>query len=170
MNPGAYFKYLTTPIGLIELCAGDKSLRAVEFVDHPRHLSRTTSLLEEAAAQLNGYFHEERHRFDLPLALDGTDFQVAVWQELLKIPYGCAVSYRDVARRVGRPKAVRAVGAANARNPIAVIVPCHRVIGANGNLTGYASGLWRKAWLLQHEGCRQAEGDPARGSRPVRPQ
>lgn len=169
MSQGAYFKYLTTPIGMIELCAGEESLRAVEFVDHPRHLSRTTTLLEEAAIQLAGYFHEQRHRFDLPLAFAGTAFQMAVWQELLKIPYGCAVSYRDIARRVGRPKAVRAVGAANARNPIAVIVPCHRVIGANGNLTGYASGLWRKAWLLQHEGCKQVEGDPIR-TRPVRPQ
>jgi methylated-DNA-[protein]-cysteine S-methyltransferase len=169
LSNGAYFKYLTTPIGMMELCAGETSLQAVEFVDHPRHLSRTTPLLEEAATQLTGYFHDQWHRFDLPLSLQGTDFQMAVWQELLKIPFGCAVSYRDIARRVGRPGAVRAVGAANARNPIAVIVPCHRVIGANGHLTGYASGLWRKAWLLEHEGCRQVRSDPAK-ARWVRPQ
>ena len=78
---------------------------------------------------------------------------MAVWRHLMEIPYGCAVSYRQVAEAVGRPRAVRAVGAANGKNPIAIIVPCHRVIGANGRLTGYASGLWRKAWLLKHEGC-----------------
>ncbi|HDI58993.1 MAG TPA: methylated-DNA--[protein]-cysteine S-methyltransferase [Desulfobacteraceae bacterium] len=154
---------------MMELCAGENSLRAAEFVDHPRRLSRTTPLLEEAAGQLNGYFRDQRHGFDLPLYFDGTAFQVAVWQELQKIPYGCAVSYQDIARRVGRPNAVRAVGAANARNPLAIIVPCHRVIGANGHLTGYASGLWRKAWLLRHEGCQQVQSEPAK-TRWVRPQ
>jgi len=169
LSEAPYFKYLTTPIGLMELCAGEKALRAVEFVDHPRHLSRTTSLLEEAAAQLNDYFQDHRRGFDLPLSLEGTAFQMNVWQELRQIPYGCAVSYQDIARRIGRPRAVRAVGAANSRNPIAIIVPCHRVVGANGHLTGYASGLWRKAWLLQHEGCKQVRIDPA-NSRSARPQ
>jgi len=169
LSEGPYFKYITTPIGMMELCAGENSLRAAEFVDHPRRLSRTTPLLEEAAGQLNGYFRDQRHGFDLPLYFDGTAFQVAVWQELQKIPYGCAVSYQDIARRVGRPNAVRAVGAANARNPLAIIVPCHRVIGANGHLTGYASGLWRKAWLLRHEGCQQVQSEPAK-TRWVRPQ
>jgi methylated-DNA-[protein]-cysteine S-methyltransferase len=152
-----FFKYLTTPIGMMELCANATSLRAVEFVDHPRYLSQTTPLLEEAVVQLNGYFHDQRRLFDLPLSFDGTAFQMVVWQELLEIPYGCTASYQDIARRLGRPRAVRAVGAANARNPITIVVPCHRVIGTNGSLTGYASGLWRKAWLLEHEGCKQIQ-------------
>lgn len=152
-----YCKYTPSPLGLLEICADDDHLTSLEFVDHPRHLAGANPLVDEAAAQLGAYFSGDRDRFDLPLVFRGTDFQVAVWRHLMQIPYGCAVSYQQVAVAVGRPRAVRAVGAANSKNPIAIVVPCHRVIGSDGRLTGYASGLWRKAWLLKHEGCHDVE-------------
>ncbi|MCL4299245.1 MAG: methylated-DNA--[protein]-cysteine S-methyltransferase [Anaerolineae bacterium] len=102
-------------------------------------------------AQLDAYFKGEGREFSFKLEPAGTDFQKAVWRQLLTIPYGQTASYLDVARQVSNEKAVRAVGAANGQNPIAIIVPCHRVIGSNGQLTGYGGGLWRKAWLLNHE-------------------
>lgn len=114
-------------------------------------------MLARAAAQLAAYFAGERRDFDLPLAPQGTPFQQRVWDALLAIPYGAVRSYGDVARAIGRPAASRAVGAANGRNPIAIIVPCHRVIGASGQLTGYGGGLPTKRWLLEHE-QRHASG------------
>ncbi|MCB8943641.1 MAG: methylated-DNA--[protein]-cysteine S-methyltransferase [Ardenticatenaceae bacterium] len=105
----------------------------------------------EVIAQLLAYFAGERHDFELPLAFNGTEFQNAVWQELQNIPYGETTSYGELARRIGRPKAVRAVGAANGANPIPLVVPCHRVIGSNGSLTGYGGGLPIKKALLAHE-------------------
>jgi methylated-DNA-[protein]-cysteine S-methyltransferase len=104
-------------------------------------------------AQLAEYFAGERRQFDVSLKLVGTPFQQRVWRELLKIPFGATITYAQLARRLGKPAAVRAVGNANARNPISILVPCHRVIGANGNLTGYAGGLIRKKWLLEREAC-----------------
>ena len=110
-------------------------------------------MLQRAAAQLNEFFSGQRQSFDLPLDLtNGTAFQQAVWQALLAIPFGQTTSYGELARRIGRPKAVRALGAAVGRNPIGIIVPCHRVIGADGSLTGYAGGLDRKTALLRIEG------------------
>jgi methylated-DNA-[protein]-cysteine S-methyltransferase len=108
-------------------------------------------VLSATRAQLGEYFAGRRQDFDLPLAPAGTAFQRAVWTELLRIPFGNTTSYGDIAARVGGPRAVRAVGAANGRNPIALIVPCHRVIGGNGRLTGYGGGLPTKHWLLSHE-------------------
>jgi methylated-DNA-[protein]-cysteine S-methyltransferase len=108
--------------------------------------------LAAAAAQLDEYFAGERRDFDLELDLRGTEFQRAVWDELLRIPYGETMSYGELARRLGRPERVRAVGAANGRNPVAIVVPCHRVIGADGSLTGYGGGLDRKRALLAVEG------------------
>ena len=110
-----------------------------------------TPLLQEAEEQLNEYFAGARREFDLPLAPKGTPFQKAVWAEMNKIPYGETRTYGQLAQAIGSPKAVRAVGLANGANKIAVIVPCHRVVGANGTLTGYAGGLERKRWLLAHE-------------------
>jgi methylated-DNA-[protein]-cysteine S-methyltransferase len=106
------------------------------------------------AAQLGDYFAGKRRSFDLPLNLRGTEFQLAVWNELLNVPYGETITYAELARRIGRPSAIRAVGAANGANPIPIIVPCHRVIGSNGTLTGYGGGIDRKQWLLAHEGRR----------------
>jgi methylated-DNA-[protein]-cysteine S-methyltransferase len=110
--------------------------------------------LGKVITQLTQYFTGQRKSFDLELAMRGTEFQLAVWNELLRIPYGDTISYAELARRIGRPAAVRAVGAANGANPIPVIVPCHRVIGANGSLTGYGGGIERKQWLLALEGRR----------------
>jgi methylated-DNA-[protein]-cysteine S-methyltransferase len=111
-----------------------------------------TPLLEQAAEELDAYFAGRRQRFQVPLAPEGTPFQRQVWAALTTIPFGATWSYAKLARTVGRPAAVRAVGAANGRNPIALFVPCHRVIGADGSLTGYGGGLPRKRWLLAHEG------------------
>ena len=108
-------------------------------------------MLARAAAQLRAYFAGERTVFDLPLAPDGSGFQRLVWQALERIPYGVTRSYGELAAAIGRPAASRAVGSANSRNPISIIVPCHRVIGANGALTGYAGGMRAKRWLLEHE-------------------
>jgi methylated-DNA-[protein]-cysteine S-methyltransferase len=101
--------------------------------------------------QLDEYFTNKREIFDIPLDLKGTDFQKRVWSELLKIPYGKTISYKELSLKLGDVKSIRAVGAANGANPVSIIVPCHRVIGSDGSLTGYAGGLWRKQWLLEHE-------------------
>ncbi|RUO48546.1 methylated-DNA--[protein]-cysteine S-methyltransferase [Pseudidiomarina donghaiensis] len=112
---------------------------------------RACTVTEQAAQQLLEYFNGKRLIFDLPLAPAGTDFQQQVWQALLSVSYGHTASYGDIARLIKNPKGVRAVGLANSRNPIAIIIPCHRIIGANGTLTGYAGGLDKKEWLLRHE-------------------
>ena len=112
-----------------------------------------TPLLQEAEEQLNEYFAGARREFDLPLAPKGTPFQKAVWAEMCRIPYGETRTYGQLAQAIGSPKAVRAVGLANGANPVGVVVPCHRVIGSDGSLTGYGGGLERKRWLLTHEGA-----------------
>ena len=149
--------YLDTPIGEL-LLAGDES--GLSLVGFPQGKMRQApepdwSLDEapfaEARRQLREYFAGERKVFDLPLHVTGTDFQVRVLEELQRIPYGATASYGDVAERIGRPKAVRAVGAANGRNPIPIIIPCHRVIGRGGSLTGFGGGLETKAALLRLE-------------------
>jgi methylated-DNA-[protein]-cysteine S-methyltransferase len=115
---------------------------------------RDDAAFREVRNQLCAYFEGELIEFEIPLHLEGTDFQLRVWQELMSIPYGTTISYAEQAQRIGRPGAARAVGAANGRNPISIVVPCHRVIGANGTLTGYGGGLDRKQWLLEHETIR----------------
>lgn len=112
------------------------------------------SVLQLTMTQLTEYFSGRRKDFDLPLAASGTAFQQSVWQALREIPFGQTASYLDLAQSIKNPKAVRAVGSANGKNPISIVVPCHRVIGTNGKLTGYAGGLDRKLWLLEHEGCK----------------
>ena len=111
-----------------------------------------TGRLEDLSTQLGEYFSGKRKTFDYPLAPKGTEFQLAVWNALLEIPYGDTTTYAELARRIGRPSAVRAVGAANGANPIPIVVPCHRIIGTSGTLVGYGGGLDRKRWLLEHEG------------------
>jgi methylated-DNA-[protein]-cysteine S-methyltransferase len=139
-----------TPIGPLLLTAEDGRLSGVAFADSAEARSSEPVLLE-AEAQLRAYFDGERERFELPLAPRGTPFQVSVWEALLEIPYGSTTTYSELAAAIGRPSACRAVGAANGRNPLAVIVPCHRVIGAAGALTGYGGGLERKRLLLALE-------------------
>jgi methylated-DNA-[protein]-cysteine S-methyltransferase len=139
-----------TPIGPLLLRASDGSLTGVSFAASSS-ASSTEPLLLEAEAQLEAYFAGELERFDLPLAPRGTVFQQSVWERLREIPYGTTATYAELAAAIGRPSACRAVGAANGRNPLPVIVPCHRVIGAAGALTGYGGGLGRKRRLLALE-------------------
>ncbi len=161
-----YYTHCDSPVGMLLLTADDKALTGIHFSggrqpeieadwrerpDHP--------VLRAAARQLEEYFAGRRRRFDLPLAPEGTPIQRAVWEALRAIPYGETQSYGDVARRIGRPKAVRAVGAANGSNPISIVVPCHRVIGADGSLTGYGGGLPRKKKLLALEQAASGQSD-----------
>ena len=137
----------------LRVIAGDSGLRAIEFEPEPIEGERNDShpLLGETVRQLREYFDGTRREFALPLELQGTDFQRRVWEMLLTIPYGETRSYRELAQAIGAPKAVRAVGAANGANPLPIVVPCHRVIGANGKLTGYGGGLPLKKRLLELE-------------------
>ena len=152
-----YYCYLDTPIGELLLAGDEDALCMVEFPsDGERQPPQPDWQFSEepftdAREQLSAYFAGARTSFNLPLRPGGTDFQLQVLDELQKIPYGTTTSYGDIARRIGRPKAVRAVGAANGRNPIPIIIPCHRVVGSNGDLTGFAGGLSIKKALIRHE-------------------
>ena len=152
-----YYCYLDSPVGDLLLAGDGEALCGIGFPDGPvRREPGTDWILNQkplrpAQRQLTEYFAGKRRQFDLPLRLHGTAFQIRVLRALQGIPYGETVSYGDIARRIGRPKAVRAVGAANGRNPIPIVIPCHRVIGANGKLTGFGGGLKTKAMLLRLE-------------------
>lgn len=152
---------MQSPVGELTLIASPRGLRAVLW---PRELAEpeaiapaddgdpaAAAILRDTVTQLEEYFAGERHEFELPLDPHGTPFQQSAWLELRRIPYGETISYGEQARRLGDPNKSRAVGAANGRNPISIIVPCHRVVGANGSLTGFAAGVEAKAWLLHHE-------------------
>jgi methylated-DNA-[protein]-cysteine S-methyltransferase len=151
------YTQIESPLGPLLLVADDAGLRRVEFVNgrrlaHPGpDWQQDPGRLEEPARQLRAYFAGELEAFDLPLAPEGTSFQGAVWRKLCEIPYGETVSYGELARRLGNPKASRAVGLANGANPIPIVIPCHRVIGSNGKLTGYGGGLPIKEKLLALE-------------------
>ena len=152
---------MSTPVGELTLIASPRGLRAVLWPDEltePDRLSAAAAgdpaverILHDTMRQLGEYFAGERREFDLPLDPVGTPFQESAWMELRRIPYGQTISYGEQARRLGDSNKSRAVGAANGRNPISIIVPCHRVVGANGSLTGFAAGVEAKAWLLHHE-------------------
>lgn len=153
------FKIMESPVGLLKLVASSKGVAAILWPnDDPKRVP-LAPLVEDAAhpvlmeteRQLNEYFEGKRRVFDLPLDFCGTDFQKRVWQALLEIPFGETRSYGDLARQLGNASAMRAVGAANGRNPISIVAPCHRVIGASGKLTGFAGGLEAKAFLLKLE-------------------
>ena len=152
---------IDSPIGPLGLVATDRGLRAVRWRGDETSVELPADMLDgsdhpvlaRAAAQLTEYFRRERTSFDLPLDLRGTEFQVAAWRALGDIPYGSTRSYGEQAASIGRPKAVRAVGQANGRNPVPIVLPCHRVIGAKGSLVGFGGGLDTKTLLLQHEGA-----------------
>jgi methylated-DNA-[protein]-cysteine S-methyltransferase len=144
--------YYDSPIGAIEIGATAEAIATLYFVDQRSRIAVATALTEAAIEQLAQYFAGERQSFDLPTSPQGTPFQRMVWGRLLGIPFGQTASYKGIAVAIGRPRAARAVGGAVGHNPISIIVPCHRVIGIAGGLRGYSGGLWRKAWLLQHEG------------------
>jgi AraC family transcriptional regulator of adaptative response/methylated-DNA-[protein]-cysteine methyltransferase len=129
----------------------ESELKQLEKYFNASILPGTNKSIKELKKQLNAYFEGNRKQFDVPLRIFGTEFQKKAWNALLKIPYGKTRSYKMQAEIIGHPKAVRAVGTANGCNRIAIVIPCHRVIGENGKLTGYGGGLWRKQWLLDHE-------------------
>jgi len=143
--------FYNSPIGVLEITESDEGVTSVLFVENHSAISIIPPGLEDCVNQLDEYFNRRRREFTVKLDLRGTDFQKQVWRELAKIPYGKTVSYRDIARAIGASQAVRAVGSANGHNPISIIIPCHRVIGSDGSLTGYGGGLWRKEWLLNFE-------------------
>jgi methylated-DNA-[protein]-cysteine S-methyltransferase len=147
-----YFTYLPSPIGIIRIEGDEENIQSVSFTDEQQIQDGNSSpAIENCKTQLKEYFEGKRKQFDIKLMREGTAFQVQVWEKLCHIPYGRTASYMDIAKAIQNEKSVRAVGAANGQNPIAIIVPCHRVIGHSGKLTGYAGGLWRKQWLLEHE-------------------
>lgn len=146
-----------SPIGQLNLTSSNNYITGL-YMEEQRHAPtdrdtwiRNDPLFVEAVTQIEAYFAGALRTFDLPIKLEGTEFQMRVWNELRTIPYGETMNYGRLARQVGNPKACRAVGLANGRNPVAIIIPCHRVIGVNGALTGYGGGLDRKKWLLGHE-------------------
>ncbi|SIT93842.1 methylated-DNA--[protein]-cysteine S-methyltransferase [Pontibacter indicus] len=149
--------YLQTPLGPLRISGTSQGITEVRFCDEGEALPAQTNDLPACVStcvqQLEEYFAGTRQNFDLTLDPSGTAFQKQVWKELQGIPHGKTTSYLAVSRAVSGEKAIRAVGAANGRNPICIVVPCHRVIGSDGSLTGYAGGLWRKEWLLRHEGA-----------------
>src|SRR6185436_19485170 len=166
MEPKDYscFAYCPSPFGDLLLTSDSIALTGLYLPGHygppPQHEEqRDEALLREVRGQVHAYFAGELQTFDIPLRTSGTPFQQLVWQHLRNIEFGTTISYGELARRIGRPSASRAVGAANGKNPISIVIPCHRVIGANGSLTGYGGGLDRKRWLLNHEGrVRVARG------------
>ena len=148
-----YTAYYHSPVGPLRIRGTEHYIAEIHFIDaYPSDAEvHLNPLLQLCLEQLMEYFQGLRRSFDLPVHQTGSDFQQRVWGELIGIPFGRTVSYMDVAKRVGDPKAVRAVGMANNKNNIAIVVPCHRVIGAKGDLVGYAGGVHRKRWLLEHE-------------------
>lgn len=150
--PEHYTGYLDSPIGPLAVTATATGIVAVRYViAKGAPSSRPPACLSQALSQLEDYFAGTRRTFSLPLLPQGTVFQATVWAALIHIPFGQTASYREIAARIGRPRAVRAVGDANGRNSLNILIPCHRVVGADGSLTGYGGGLWRKQWLLDHE-------------------
>ena len=161
-----YYTHFTSPVGPILLTSDGEGLTGLYMAEYKHGeevregwvLSDGAPLLQEAMRQLTAYFEGTLTEFDIPLAMRGTPFQLRVWEELVKIPYGTTISYGELAGRVGNHNASRAVGLANGRNPVSIIVPCHRVIGADGKLTGYGGGLPRKSALLAFESAVLAGG------------
>ncbi|WP_416825926.1 methylated-DNA--[protein]-cysteine S-methyltransferase [Ectobacillus polymachus] len=145
--------YYKSEIGWIEIKGSESAISSILFVDTPDK-EETNSILEACKQELDEYFRGLRREFTIPLSSAGTEFQSTVWNALTTIPYGTVASYSDIATKIGNPKAVRAIGNANSKNPISIIVPCHRIIGKDKTLVGYAGGVWRKKWLLSHEGIQ----------------
>ncbi|MFJ7467536.1 methylated-DNA--[protein]-cysteine S-methyltransferase [Peribacillus frigoritolerans] len=144
-----------SPIGVIEISGTNDAIYSILFAERDTKINirqdQTPKVLAECLSQLDEYFKGERREFTFPYILEGTIFQKNVWNALTGILYANTGSYKDIAVSIGNEKAIRAVGSANGRNKLSIVIPCHRIIGSNGKLTGYAGGLWRKEWLLQHE-------------------
>ena len=146
-----FIQYYPSPIGVIEITANAKSILSIHFVKEKKE-DNYNNITLKGYRQLQEYLEGDRREFDLPLEPVGTEFQQKVWMELQNIPYGKVISYLELAKRLGDEKVIRAAAAANGKNPIGIVIPCHRVIGSNGDLVGYAGGLDKKKLLLQHEG------------------
>jgi len=174
VNTAAHYTWYSSPVGEVFLTARGGALTGLDLLGRredrpiPDDWTEGAEVLDAARAQLDAYFEGRSRGFDLPIQLEGTPFQRRVWGELCKIPYSRTISYTELARRVGNPAASRAVGGANGRNPIGLIVPCHRVIAADGTLGGYGGGLDRKLWLLQFEAENLGLDVPESWSRKLR--
>lgn len=142
---------INTPLGIAQITGDANGITQISVIDEGDVSSEIPTGLQNAVTELNDYFQGKRTHFDFKLNPKGTEFQQKVWQALLEIPYGKTCSYMDLSKKLGDVKAIRAVASANGKNPLWIVVPCHRVIGTDGSLTGYAGGLWRKKWLLKHE-------------------
>ncbi|CAN1491281.1 Ada Methylated DNA-protein cysteine methyltransferase [Flavobacteriaceae bacterium] len=143
--------YIKTPLGYAQIMGDEDGIVSIKVHDEAEVSSKHPDFLQEAVNQLQDYFEGKRTNFDLKLNPKGTEFQQKVWKALLEIPYGKTRTYLEQSKILGDVKAIRAVASANGKNPLWIVVPCHRVIGSDGSLTGYAGGLWRKKWLLEHE-------------------
>ena len=145
--------FIETPLGIASIAGDEDGVKKISIIEG--HIEKPSSeiptVLRDAVIQLQDYFKGDRDNFDIKMNPSGTQFQKKVWQELSKIPFGKTVTYLDIAKQLGDPKCIRAAASANGKNPLWIVVPCHRVIGSDGSLTGYAGGLWRKKWLLDHE-------------------
>ncbi|OAZ03769.1 methylated-DNA--[protein]-cysteine S-methyltransferase [Flavobacterium succinicans] len=142
---------INTPLGIAQIIGDTNGIAKISVIDEGEVSTEIPTVLQEAVTQLSDYFQGNRTHFDFKLNPKGTEFQQKVWQALLEIPFGKTCSYMDLSKKLGDVKAIRAVASANGKNPLWIVVPCHRVIGTDGSLTGYAGGLWRKKWLLEHE-------------------
>ncbi|GAB3713537.1 methylated-DNA--[protein]-cysteine S-methyltransferase [Flavobacterium koreense] len=143
--------FINSPLGITKIVGDENGVSIISVLAEGELSTKIPNELQEAVSQLQEYFEGKRKDFDFKLNPKGTDFQKKVWQELLNIPFGKTMSYMDLSKKLGDVKAIRAVASANGKNPLWIVVPCHRVIGTDGSLTGYAGGLWRKKWLLEHE-------------------
>lgn len=151
MNSNIETTFFKTPLGIAKIIGDKNGISEISIQDNGEITERIPAVLEEAVHQLQDYFDGKRTDFDFKINPKGTEFQQKVWQSLIEIPFGKTMSYLDLSKKLGDVKAIRAVASANGKNPLWIVVPCHRVIGTNGSLTGYAGGLWRKKWLLEHE-------------------
>lgn len=146
-----YYGYYNSPIGILEIITSGDAVISAMFVDEIKESTEESEILKVVINQFDEYFKGTRKDFDIKCEVQGTEFQKEVWDALMEIPYGVTISYKELAIHIGNEKATRAVGKANSKNIISIIIPCHRVIGSDNSLTGYAGGLNRKQWLLEHE-------------------
>jgi methylated-DNA-[protein]-cysteine S-methyltransferase len=153
METPRYSAIYDSPLGLLHIFATEHGVSHIQFSEQGfrSEIVHSNTFVEQCINELREYFEGKRTQFTIPLAPSGTEFEEMVWKKLLHVPYASTCSYLDIANRMNNPKAIRAVGRANGANPIAIVIPCHRVVGADGSLTGYAGELWRKRWLLDHE-------------------
>lgn len=156
-----YYDYMETPLGELEIASSSNHLLSALFVKTEKNVLDKQPVLhsdinEEAKKQLNAFFKKELTQFKLPINPAGTEFQKMVWSELVKIPFGTTISYLTLAKKLGDPNSIRAAASANGKNPITIIIPCHRVIGTDGKLVGYSGDIWRKQWLLNHESKQES--------------